>query len=354
MSRTHLALLTGLLLLFSCSKESEDKGPLPGTGGRRVFVVCEGAYGNGNSALTLHLPDSGRTIADAFAQANGRGLGDVFQSMTAVPGTSDFLLCINNSDRISFVEKTTLLETGNLSIPKPRYAVPLSPDRVYVSSLFNNKIYLLNPQSRTITQSIELPYRNPEGMVLNGARLWVATWDTATAHIYGIDTSSNRIVDSMIVAGRAPQEILLDREGMMWVLSGNDAQHVGSRLTRLRSDGSMAASYDFGPAVAMKPVFNATHDTLYFLEVAYNGGSSNNGVYRMDIHASALPATPFVAASGLQYFWAVGVQPGTGRVFVADPKGFTQKGFVRVYQPDGSAVDSFATGVGPGHFYFDD
>lgn len=336
----------------SCSKAPHGEPPHD-YAGERVFVVCEGAYGNGNSALTVYYPDSALAVGDAYARANGRSLGDVFQSMAAVPGTSTLMLCVNNSDRISLVDKESLRETGAVAVPKPRYALPLSGGKVYVSSLYGNKVYVVNPGTQSITRSIELPFKNPEGMALAAGRLWVATWDSAASRIYAIDTATDQLVDSLPVSGRAPQEIAVDAEGMLWVLSGNDDQRVHSRLTRLSPGGTILKSYDFGSAVVIKPVFNASRDTLYFLEIAYNGGSVNNGVYRMGIHDAALPAQPFVAAQGLQYFWAVGVHPRSGDVYVADPKGFVQKGAVRVYRPDGSPVDSFATGVGPGHFYFE-
>ncbi len=354
MSRRLIALLILVFFgFFSCKRPPVDT-PLPQASGGRVFVVCEGAYGNGNSALTVYYPDSGIVVADAFAAANGRSLGDVFQSMIAWPGSGQFMLCINNSDRISFLEKKSLHETAEMNLPKPRYAVPVSGSKVFVSSLFGNHVYILNPQIRSIEKTISMPFKNPEGMLLAQGKLWVATWDTAASHIYAIDTISYEIVDSLAISGRGPQEILEDAQGMLWVLSGNDAQRVESKLTRLNPNtGTIIRSYSFASAVAIKPTFNVARDTLYFLEVAYNGGSIHNGVYRMNILDAALPQQPFIAAQGLQYFWGLGVHPRSGNIYVADPKGFTQKGRVMVYRPDGHAQDSFATGVGPGHFYFE-
>lgn len=354
MPRAIIALLTlAICGIFSCKRHPAE-APLPTTSGARVFVVCEGAYGNGNSALTVYYPDSGIVVTDAFAVANGRSLGDVFQSMIALPGSDQFMLCINNSDRISFLEKTSLHETAEMNLPKPRYAVMCSGSKVFVSSLFGNHVYVLNPQSRSIEKTISMPFKNPEGMLLAQGRLWVATWDTAASHIYALDTMSDEIVDSLAISGRGPQEILEDAQGMLWVLSGNDAQGVESKLTRLNPHtGTIIRSFSFASAVAIKPTFNEARDTLYFLEVAYNGGSIHNGVYRMNILDAALPQQPFIAAQGLQYFWGLGLHPRSGNIYVADPKGFTQKGRVMVYQTDGRVLDSFATGVGPGHFYFE-
>jgi hypothetical protein len=191
-------------------------------------------------------------------------------------------------------------------------------------------------------------------MALAGNKLWVATWDSAAKAVYSIDTATDAVSAPVAIAGPAPQEILEDAEGMLWVLSGNDAQGIESKLTRLNpASGAILKSYSFGTADAVRPTFNATKDTLDFIEVSYTGGGTNNGVYRMGIHDAALPGQPFVAARGLQYFWGVGVHPQSGYIYVSDPKGFTQQGMVRIYRPDAGIVDSFATGVGPGHFFFE-
>ena len=72
----------------------------------------------------------------------------------------------------------------------------------------------------------------------------------------------------------------------------------------------------------------------------------------MGIHDAALPAQPLIAARALQYFWALGIDPATGHIYVGDPKGFIQNGDVHIYTQNGTAIDSFAVGLGPGHFYF--
>lgn len=317
------------------------------------MVACEGAYGSGNSALTLYYPDSGQVVEDAYRQANGLSLGDVFQSLSPV-GNNLFYLCINNSDRLVAIARGTYVYQAAINIPKPRYLVPVNAGEAYVSTLFSNKIYVVSLPANTVVKTIAMPAKNPEGMLLRGDRLWVATWDTASTAIYAIDTATDAVTATVNVAGRAPQEILEDREGMLWVLSGNKAQGAESYLTRINpATGAILKSYAFGSAEPIRPVFNATRDTLYFIEVSYSGGAADNGVYRMSIHDAALPQQAFIPAKGLQYFWGVGIHPANGYIYIADPKGFTQKGIVRIYQPNGSIADSFATGVGPGHFYFD-
>jgi hypothetical protein len=139
------------------------------------------------------------------------------------------------------------------------------------------------------------------------------------------------------------------------VLSGNVAKGKPAALTLINPmDNSIVRTYSF-PAKAdpMRLVANPGKDSLYFIEVDYTGTSADNGVYRMGIHDAALPAQPFVAAHGLQYFWGLGIDPATGLIYIGDPVGFTQRGKVYVYKADGTLVKTFGTGVGPGHFLFD-
>ncbi len=316
-----------------------------------VIAICEGQYGSGNSAATLYDPAGGYTRGDLYHDANGHAIGDVFQSLYKVSATQ-YLAVVNNSDRIAILNQN-FSEIGSISIPKPRYIVQVSETKAYVSTLYSNKVYIINPQSGAIRGIVNMPFKNPEGMALAGKKVFVATWDTAAENIYPIDTATDVIGSAIHIDGRAPQEILRDKEGMLWVLSGNDAQGVQSVITRVSpADGSILKTYYFGAADVLRPTFNATRDTLYFIEVNYNGGSTNNGIFRLGIYEGGLPPA-FIAASGLQYFWGVGVHPLSSNIYVADPKGFTQRGIVRIYRPDGRIMDSFETGVGPGHFYFE-
>ena len=104
----------------------------------------------------------------------------------------------------------------------------------------------------------------------------------------------------------------------------------------------------------MKPVFNNTKDTLYFIEANLNGGTTNNGIYRMSIYDNTPPAVPLIQAIQNQYFYALGIEPSTGNIYVGDPKGTVQKGTVYIYKSNGSLIKSFSVGEWPGHFYFDE
>ncbi len=346
-----------LLLLAACAKPDENQpapGPVP-TGAGRTLVVCEGSLGLGNSALTVLPGDSTEAVVeDAYRSANGQQLGDIFQSITRIG--PDWALCVNNSDKVILVDGKTFQFKTSATIPKPRYLLPVAPDKAYVSTLFSNKIYVLNTASFTVLKTIDLPAQNPEGMLLHNGQVLVACWDTACSQLYQIDPTEDRVVAQKLLPARAPQEILKDAGGKLWVLSGNDPKGVPSAFTVLNPDNfSVEKRFSFAAGKeVLKPVFNAAADTLYWLSIDYyNTGPGQSGVFRMPVSATALPAGAFVSSGNLQYFWGLGIQPATGNIFVADPKGFTQRGEVLVYSSAGGLLRRYPAGVGPGRFYFE-
>jgi len=320
---------------------------------RDVYVVCEGNFGNGDASLYLYNPAKDSAYGDLYAAANNQPLGDVFQSMMQIG--NHFFLCINNSDKLVVIDTGSRKLITTINIPKPRYILPVSSTKAYISAEYSNKVYIINPQTYAITGTIDMPNQNPEGMCLYDNAVYICTWDTACNTLFKVDITTDKIIQTIKVGGYAPQAILPDKEQMLWVLGGNQTMGKTATLTRIDpSTGQILTSYQFpASADALKPVFNNTNDTLYFIEVNYYGGTANNGIYRMAITDASLPTQPFVSAQQYQYFWALGIDPATGYIYVGDPKGFVQKGSIYIYRQDGQQISSFNVGVGPGHFYFD-
>ncbi len=353
--KNYKALIVLLLCLAACVK---DKPPavintVPGATGN-VYIVCEGVYPNGNATLYAWNPVQDSVYGDIFRAVNNQPLGDVFESMQRIG--DKLFLAINNSDKVVVLNASNWVLAATLSIPQPRYILPISPTKAFVSSLYHNKVYIINPQTMQVTDSITMPGLSAEGMYLYYNTIYTGSWDLSSGNkIYGINTLTDKVSDSVKVAGNAPQELLLDKDQMLWVLAGDEPQFTGT-MTRLDpSTGNILQSYTF-PAAAyvMKPVMNITKDSIYFIEVNYNGGITNNGIYRMGINDDELPQVPFLQAAPNQYFYALGIEPSSGNIFVGDPKGFSQNGAVYIYRPDGTLIKNFNVGKGPGHFYFDE
>jgi hypothetical protein len=342
-------------LLQACVKDKPDgpSGNTPSGGGHRVYIACEGSLGNGNASLSLYKIDKDSVFNDVYFQKNNQQLGDVFQSML-IDG-DDLYMAINNSDKITIVDKNDFSLKGTIIVDNPRYMLKVSEDKMYVSSLYLPKINIVNPKTKQVTGSIAIDYPNAEGMTLLNGKVYACNWDTACHHIYEIDAATDQVTDRIDIAGRAAQQVLVDKNKKLWVLAGNVYKQKTATLSCIDPvTKTTVKSYSF-PAGAdvMKPCWNPGRDTLYFLGVNYNGGTDYNGVYRMSINAATLPDALFISAQPLQYFWALGLDSATNQIYIGDPKGFIQKGNVSVYQTSGQKIRSFDVGLGPGYFLFD-
>jgi DNA-binding beta-propeller fold protein YncE len=352
--KTRCALLLLCLTCFACVKDKPrvDKLPPATADSSFIFIANEGSLGNGNASLSMYDPETGHVFNHIFSEANGQPLGDVFQSML---GIGDRLyLAINNSDKVAVIDKTSFKLSGTIHVNKPRYMLSLTTEKMYVSSLFYPEINIVDPLTFQNLGKITVDYPNTEGMTLLDGKVYACNWDTGCNYIYAINPATNQITERIPIAGYAPQSIVSDRNNKLWVLAGNVAKNTAASLTQIDpASQAILKSFVFPPGAEMiKPVFNPGKDTLYFLGVNYDGGTGYNGLYRMAITANALPATPFIAAQPLQYFWGLGIDPVKNQIYLGDPKGFIQQGTVSVYNAAGTLLKRFETGLGPGFFYF--
>lgn len=355
MQYRRLLFLGFLFFLSACVKDKPDTPDHSGitTGGRKVWIANEGSLGNGNASLSLLFPDKDSIFNNVFRLRNNQNLGDVFQSM-AIAG-SHLFLAINNSDKIKVIDKNSFKLLGSIDIPKPRCMLLLDSAKMYVSSLFYPEINIVDPQSMQVAGKIVTDFPNTEGLLAFQGKVYACNWDTACSYIYEIDPQTNQITYRIPIAGRAPQQVLADKLGHLWVLAGNVEKQKPSTLTCIDPQSrGIIKSFQFpGQAEIIKPAWNKSRDTLYFLGVNYNGGTSYNGVFRMAISDTALPSKPLIPAQPLQYFWGLGVDSATGNIYVGDPKGFIQAGEVLVYNTSGYLLKRYTVGLGPGFFLFE-
>ncbi|MDI9318993.1 MAG: hypothetical protein QM530_00830 [Phycisphaerales bacterium] len=353
----NIRCLTWLCLVFfaSCKKDKPNTGNviLPKDSTARVLIVCEGSLGNGNAEMSLYLPKKDSVYNDVYNLANNQVLGDIFQSLAKID--NQYFLCINNSSKIVVLNPMNWLQVASINILKPRYMLDIGNHRAYVGSLYSNKIYVVNTLTFAIETQIQMPYQNVEGMLLSDGYAYVCCWDTACNQLYRINTATHALVDSILLSGNAPHEILKDKVGKIWVMAGNAYKSKLATLSKIDvASKTLEQTLPFAKGVeAIKPCFNSGKDSLYFIEVNYSGGVLNNGIYRMPITATNLPNAPFISCQPNQYFWALSIEPVGGNIYMGDPKGFVQKSTVLVYNAQAQLQRQFAVGIGVSSFYFD-
>ncbi|MDX2245451.1 MAG: hypothetical protein SF052_01640 [Bacteroidia bacterium] len=336
--KTSILFSVLLAVFFSACK---PEGPQLPDGSGNIFVLNEGNFQAGNATIDRFDPEENILTNDVFFTRNQLPLGDVLQSMTVV-GEKAYIV-VNNSQKIEVVSVNDLaILTTITGFTSPRYLLSVTSTKAYVSDLFGGAISIVDLSTNTLQGSIALPGWTEE-MLLTGGKVFVTNLNSI--YTYVIDPVSDEIVDSVEV-GLGGNSIREDRLGRIWVLSSGDAFNgIAGRLTCFNS-GDLSIVKSFGFTSTDYPVrlsVNPDGDRLLYL---------NNGLFEINIDASALPSAPLVSGGVGSYFYGLGVDPLSGTLYIADALDFTQRGAMLRFDENGTPVDTFRTGVIPSGFVF--
>lgn len=343
--KLELAGLLILVLSVSCSKD-----PFPGIRefeeGKGVFILNEGNFTFGNASLSFYDPLAAIVQNDIFYDANGFPVGDALQSMTILDSTG--FLCVSNSGKVLVFDVNTFRHLHTISdLGAPRYFIPINPEKAYISDLWNNYLSIYNLEKKQVTGTVSLG-NSSEMMILAGGFLFVNSW-SYNNKILVVNPETDSLVDSIEV-GKQPNSMVLDRDGKLWVLSdgGYPGSPYGQQVASLAkiNPGSMEIEHTYWfDELVYSPTYlqvNPAGDTLYFI---------NEGLFRMCILDNVIPGKVFIEENG-KNFYSCGIDPLSGDIYISDAGNFLSKGYVYRYNSSGILVDTFAVGLIPGGFCF--
>ncbi len=314
-----------------------------------LFITNEGNFQYGNASLSYYDPEARHVENEIFHRANAMHLGDVAQSMTIYDNKG--WVVVNNSHVIFAIDLTSFKEVGRITnLTSPRYIHFISPEKAYVTQLWDNRIFIINPRRFEITGHIECPNMTMESgsteqMVQQGRYLYVNCWSYQN-RILKIDTESDRVVDELEV-GVQPTSLALDKHSKLWTLTdggfaGSPYGYEAPTLCRIDLD-RFEVERTFLFSVGDDPseiVINAAGDTLYWI---------NDDVWEMDVTADELPTHPFLFSRNTKYY-GLTVSPTNGDIYVADAIDYQQQGIIYRYSKGGELLDQFYVGIIPGAF----
>ncbi len=315
-----------MLLTLSCKKELTDENTYnPGEG---VFILNEGNYRGGNGSLSFFSYDSTKIFNYLFKSVNNRPLGDVPSSMLII-GESAYIV-VNNSNKIEIVDSETLRSKKTITgLNSPRYIVPVSSTRAYVSSLYSDSLTIIDLTSNSISGYINIR-RTSEAILAVNNNAYVANWAGGN-EIMVINTLNDKVVDSIQV-GNEPESMVVDRNLNLWVLcSGTYSGADFAKLDEINfTTNKVIKEYTF-PTTQASPVclrIDASGQTLYYLD---------NGVKAMDINLGYLPVSALIPDPNSS-FYKIGINPVNGDIFVTDAVDYSQQGFVLIHTSDGTLL----------------
>ena len=319
------------------------------SGERGLFICNEGNFQYGNATLSYYNPATKSVENEVFARANAMKLGDVAQSMVIRNGIG--WVVVNNSHVVFAIDINTFKEVGRITnLTSPRYIHFISNEKAYITQIWDNRIFIVNPKKYKVTGYIEVPNMTMESgsteqMVQLGEYLYVNCWSYQN-RILKIDTKTDRVVDELVV-GIQPTSLALDCNNKLWTVT--DGGYEGSpygeeapalyRIDAERFEIEKVFHFEIGDSPS-EVQLNGTKDKIYWL---------NDDVWEMDVTDNYLPAYPFLSCQGTLYY-GLTICPYTGDVYVADAIDYVQQGKVYRYSKDKKPIDSFYVGIIPGAF----
>lgn len=349
MKQRLLGILFTVFTLTSCMEW--EYGPTEDfdAAGSGLFICNEGNFQYSNATLSYYDPTTDQVQNEVFFRANGYRLGDVAQSMSVYGGNG--WIVVNNSNVIFAIDLTTFKEIGRIeNIHQARYIHFISPTKAYVTTLWDNRIFIVNPSTYEITGYITVPGMTMESgsteqMVSYDGYVYCTCWSYQD-RILKIDPSTDCIVDELSV-GLQPQSIVADRNGRLWTITdgGYDGSPTGHESPQLIciDAASMKVERRYSFKIGDTPralQISGGGDYLYWL---------NDDVWCMDVNATHLPARPLVESYGT-IFYGLAVDPACGDIYVADAIDYQQQGIVYRFSSSGRLITQFYTGINPGAF----
>ncbi len=336
---------TGIILLLvfnSCVKDKPVKSPptaVTFSSSKKVYIINEGPFQSGNGSISLYDVETTHVIENYYKTQNNSEIGNIAQSLSFVNGK--FYIVVNNSKKI-IVCDSELKKTGEIKeLNSPRYILPITNQKAYVSDLYANAISIVDLNLNTKIGSIPCSGKT-EKMTLIYNKAFVTNSDRE--YVYIINTINDLKTDSVFV-GKNAGSIILDKNDKIWVLSSGNLQNSVAKLTRINAiTNQIESAMSFAQSDYPNNLCtNKTKDTLYFL---------NDGIFRMSISDNSFPTNPLIA-KGNRNFYGLGINPNNYTIYAADALDYSQKSNIYIFDVNGNQKNLFKAGIISNGFYFE-
>jgi len=343
MKNVIIIFLVFACLFYSC-KEEKDVPPIANQKIAQfdVIILNEGNFQWGQGTVSMYDSRS-REVIDKVFQANNnqRPLGDVAQSMT-FKGDTAFIV-INNSNKIEVVDLKTFKSIGQIEgLESPRNMLIINKNKAYVSDLYENQIYIVDPEKFNITGRIASNGWTEE-MVLHDGKIFVCQIDSN--QLYVIDAQTDQLLKKIPTAS-SPQYLEVDKNGAIWLSCSGGLNADTAAIQKINSR-----------TLTVEKSFYAKDHNANYMELAINQAADqlcvlgNEGLFQFSIHADEFPSIPIIKNNG-RNFYAMNINPQNDEIYICDAMDYQQKGLGYRYNWNGKEIDHFRIGIIPGAIYF--
>jgi hypothetical protein len=344
-NRINIIAIISLALFFSCQKKPEDEiNIVNGDYQNGLFVMCEGLYGNNNSALDFFSWKDSVIHKDAFAYVNKQGLGETANDMIVV-GNRIFI-AINGSACVMVINKNTCLIdkiipilNNNNQNRQPRHIVYYD-NNVYVSC-FDGNVVKISTDDLSIKDVVSTGGRNPEGMAENNGKLYVANSGGLSFPNYDnsvsvIDLNSFSLVKKISV--HSNPTVVKSYKDNVYFLSFGDYTKTPV-MTRISTDNNIIDS-------TAKEItdFEFLNDKMYYFYL--NRKTNQFSINYLNVNNFNSSSTSFTSnIQNMVLPYHINIIDNT--IFITDAKYYTTSGQVFAFNLNGVLLYSFSTSINP-------
>lgn len=302
-----------------------------------VYVINEGIFQVGNSSISYFDERNGHLTNDVFFAANGYELGDVCQYMIQIGAY--YYIVVNGSGRIEVVDASTFkVVTAITECQSPRYILPLSSSKAYVTDLYDNKVHVLNLATQEITGHISIPTWT-ESIVYANDKVFVSA--PASEYLLIIDPTKDALIDSIEV-GQGVSSMVVDKNNKLWVLSNGNLGANSSFIAKINVSNNEVELLQNLDHRAESLRCSGDLANLYWLE---------EGVVKLHVD-SIVSYRKKIVAKGSHSWYGLGIHPFTNDVYVSDVYDFLQNSDVFIYSQEGNYKFKFRAGLVSNGFCF--
>ena len=346
-----LVLFIALVAFVSCGKK-DTPAPPPQPTSKGVFVLNEGTFTYANSSLSFYDFEKNEVENNIFFRANNAPIGDVGQSLALIG--NDLYIVVNNSKYIYKVDAKTIVYKDKIEgFTSPRYMLPVSADKAYVSDLASPGFWVLN--LKTNEKHLVETGNATEAMVKVGNEVFVSNW--SNYYVMGASNNTVQVIDSEtdeliseIEIAQEPNAMVVDKHNNIWVSCSGGYMPpqdpaiicIDAATHQIVKRFDLAeGSYPSGLAI------DGAGENIYFM----NGGYGTLNVYKMSVDAAEIPEDPLITSAS-KVFYNLKVNPANGDLYITDAKNYVQNGDLLRYSADGELLGTFTLGIIPSYMLF--
>jgi hypothetical protein len=342
-------------VLFACAfilpscKQIGDEQPsgLYQTG---VFIINEGPFGSGTGTVSYYDREADILKNDIYGIENSSAtIGNILQSMNVYNGHG--YLMVNNANKMIVVDTKTFKSSSTLAtgLALPRYFLPVKETGAYITQWGTDSatsgIVVYDYAAKKIAKTIPTG-KGADRMIRSSLSGYIWVLNSGGLGKDSTVALVNPTADSVvqkIKVGVAPNSIVEDANGDMWILS-SDWRTASSKLVKVRNG---AVEYSFNlPDGASSLITDKAKTTLYFI--------ASNQIYKKDLlNFGANAPSVLMKPSGATALYSLGFDPSKGLIYCGDALDYTKAGLVYIIDPVTKIEKKKLTvGVAPNGFVF--